>query len=427
MARCSACVLFVLALTAGGLPAWASSEDERVDYPAALPPQDAVHATMAQATRVRSGREQIAIGREQERKLRIGPYEWETAVTARERRDQGGQSFSDQQYELIRRWRLPGKGNLDRRMGGVIAGIGENAYADAWHETGRTLLSAWFDWLRATRAETLLGAQEELIERESEVLARRVARGDAPRLDQQRTEVARAQMQAALAESKRRTEEVRLLLQRDYPDLPLVPPAVIPNPPSPSGNEQTWVDTILRENHEIELAQGRADAAALLATRARRDRLPDPSIALQFSDNLDQNRHVIGVRVSIPIGASGRAADAALARSQATLAEVESEQVRRAVEATARIDVVNARGSWLQWQRLAEAAQQAESAANAVARGYEVGELSITDLLISRRQQLEAQLQADAALLNAHEARARLWLDAHKIWAPDESGFRVAH
>ena len=154
--------------------------------------------------------------------------------------------------------------------------------------------------------------------------------------------------------------------------------------------------------------------------------MPDPSIAFQFSDNLDQNRQVIGVRISIPISAGGRAADAALARSQATLAEVAADQVRRDVEATARIDVVNARASWLQWQRFDDAAVQADAAATAVARGYEVGELSITELLLARRQQLEAQIQAEDALLNAHEARARLWLDAHRIWAPDESGFKIA-
>lgn len=204
-------------------------------------------------------------------------------------------------------------------------------------------------------------------------------------------------------------------------------PPVFPRPAPLAGSDEAWVETILEENHEIELAKGRADAAALQATRARRDRIPDPSLTLQFSDNLDQNRRVVGLRVSIPIGASGRAADAALARSHAVVAEAEADQVRKDVEAAARLDVVNAHASHRQWQRYDEAATQANAAAAAVSRGYEVGELGITDLLLARRQQLDAQLQAEDALLSAHEAQARLWLDAHRIWAPDEALFRVAH
>jgi len=426
MSRYSFCVISALLGLTGALPALASSADPDPAYPAALPPEAAVRTTMSESTRVRAGREQIEIGRAQERRLRVGPYEWEAAVTMREREDFDGRSYSDQQYELIRRLRLPGKGSLDRRMGSVVAGIGENAYADAWHETGRSLLSAWFEWLRAAKAEQVFSAQNELAAQEGDVLSRRVARGDAPRLDQQRADVVRLQMRAELTEARRRTEEARLLLQRDYPNLPLVIPAAIPQPAPLSGSDQDWVEIVVKENHEIELAQGRAEAASLVATRARRDRMPDPSISLQFSDNLDQNRHVVGLRVSIPIGTTGRAADAAVARGHAAVAEADAAQVGLAVEATARLDVVNARASHLRWQGMRDAAVQANAAAAAVSHGYDVGELGISELLMARRQQLDAQLQADDALLTAHEALARLWLDAHLIWAPDESGFRMA-
>ena len=388
------------------------------DYPPLLPADGAARQALQRSTGVLLGEEQKAIGAARNRKFRAGPYEWEAAVMTQDRKDAAGLAYSEQQYELQRRWRLPGKGILDRRMGQLAVEIGDNAFADAWHESARSLLAGWFDWLREEESAQVLIAQAEIGRRDVEAVAKRVSRGDAARIDLQRIEVEQGRLVVLQAESARKAEAARLALLQDFPDLDLRPPAHHPLPAPVEGTDEEWIARIVEENHEIELAQGIADEAGLAATRARRDRLPDPLIGLHYSDNIDQNRRNMGVRLSIPLGVSARGAEAALARSHANIAAAESSQVRRKVESDARLDLLNARSKRSQWERLSVSAVQATAAAAAIGKAYEVGEVGMAEWLSARRQQLEASLEAGAASLSAHEAMARLRLDAHQIWAP---------
>ena len=83
-------------------------------------------------------------------------------------------------------------------------------------------------------------------------------------------------------------------------------------------------------------------------------------------------------------------------------------------------DVLNARSSYRQWERLAAVAGQSSAAAESVTRAYAAGELGVAELLAARRQSLDAQLLATVSLLTAHESQARLQLDAHQLWALEE-------
>ena len=165
-------------------------------YPPMLPPDTVVRQALANSAGVLTGREQMAIGAARAKRLRAGPYEWEAAVMAQERKETSGISYSEQQYELARRWRLPGKGVLDRRIGAAALEVGENAFADAWHEAGRTLLAGWFTWLREAEAARVLAEQVQLGRQEIDVVTRRLSRGDAARTDLQRIEAEQGRLVA---------------------------------------------------------------------------------------------------------------------------------------------------------------------------------------------------------------------------------------
>jgi len=137
-----------------------------------------------------------------------------------------------------------------------------------------------------------------------------------------------------------------------------------------------------------------------------------------FSRNLDGNRHVVGLRLSLPLGGPARTAARALALSEARAADARAESTRLAVESAAREAIDNADLSLAGWRSLSEAAQLSRQAADAVARGYGLGEFDITALLQSRRTELQAQHQALAAQTAALRAHARVLLDAHLLWAP---------
>ncbi|HWQ94069.1 MAG TPA: hypothetical protein VN418_01000 [Gammaproteobacteria bacterium] len=50
---------------------------------------------------------------------------------------------------------------------------------------------------------------------------------------------------------------------------------------------------------------------------------------------------------------------------------------------------------------------------------YSLGEMGLSDVLLARRQALEAGLAAALAQLNARESRYRLLLDSHQLWPLD--------
>ncbi|MEN9705849.1 MAG: hypothetical protein RLZZ393_1728, partial [Pseudomonadota bacterium] len=183
-----------LVLASCGLLAGAFAAE--APYPPMLPPDTVARQALMRSAGVLVGQEQLAIGQARNKRLRAGPYEWEAAVMTQDRKEPTGLRYSEQQYELSRRWRLPGKGVLDRRIGAAALEVGENAYADAWHESARVLLAGWFSWLREESAAQTLAAQAELGQRELEAVTRRLARGDAARIDLQRVEAEQGRLLA---------------------------------------------------------------------------------------------------------------------------------------------------------------------------------------------------------------------------------------
>jgi outer membrane protein TolC len=73
--------------------------------------------------------------------------------------------------------------------------------------------------------------------------------------------------------------------------------------------------------------------------------------------------------------------------------------------------------------QLQRAQRQIERSAQLQARAYTLGESPLADLLLARRNALEAQLAADSAALDEMQSHARLLLDSHSLWrAPGAHG-----
>jgi hypothetical protein len=391
-------------------------------YPPLLPPEKTVIEVMAAAPELVAAREQVAEGVALGRKRRAGPYEWEAAVVTQKRKDPAGLSYSEQEYELQRQFRIPGKGSLDRRIGAKTSEAGELAYADSWHEAGRVLVASWFDWQRAAQSALLWQQQADAARSQFEAVAKRVTVGDAPRLDRDQAEAEFGRVIALQMEAARQAEAARLVVLEHFPglDTAQAPLAVLPDPPRLEGADEVWIKRIVAENHEIELAQARAAEAQLALERAGRDRIGDPTVGLAYSKSIDGNIDLLRLRIAMPIGFVGRDAEVALARSAATRANSALTQAHASVESAARTDLLNARSSWRQWERLANVARLSQAAADGVARAYAVGEVGIAEVLAARRQAQDSQLQSVTALLTAHETYSSLRLDANEIWSLEE-------
>ena len=68
-------------------------------------------------------------------------------------------------------------------------------------------------------------------------------------------------------------------------------------------------------------------------------------------------------------------------------------------------------------QQMQRALARIQQSAALQARAYELGESPLADLLLARRNALEAQLAADTASLDAMQAHAKVLLDAHRLWS----------
>lgn len=398
----------------------------RAQSTAGLPEPDVVMKALRDSPALQMESESIEQGRQLERKRRAGPHEWQIAATQQQRTETSGARYDEQDYGLQRGLRWPWKASIDRRLGTQERLVGELSFSDAWHEAGRSLLDLWFEWFGAERSLVILDAQLAALEDQQRTVQRRVEAGDAAAVELQLADAETRRMQSTRNESALVALRAREALARQFPGLQLVLPDKPADPVPLPGTDAEWMEHITADNHELELAQSKAAAAQLAAERAAQDRFADPTLALHYSDNLDGNRRLLGLTVTLPIGGTARAADAALARSHSRAAEANVRLVTDHVQSDARAAIAAFHLSYRSWQDLTEAASRMQRAAAAAARGYELGELDLSLALTARRQALEAQQQQMLAHLTALHDHARVLLDSHRLWALPEGHEPVA-
>lgn len=385
-----------------------------------LPAPDVVMKALRESPRLLMQAESIEQGVQRERKRRAGPHEWQIAALQQQRTESSGRRFDEQEYGLQRGMRWPWKATLDRRLGSQERLVGELGYSDAWHEAGRDLLDMWFEWVGAEQSVRIAETHLQSLQTQQRSVERRVQAGDAAAVELQLAEAETRRMHTTRNSAALAAMRAQEALAREFPMLPLVAPSLAEKPAALQGTDAQWLQTITSDNHELELALSEAKAARLQAERASADRLADPMLALRYSDNLDGNRRLLGLTVTLPLGGTLRSADAALARSEARKAEANVQLVTDRVHSDARAALSAAHLSLRSWQDLAEAAALMRRAADAAARGYELGELDLAFSLTARRQALEAEQQLVIAHLTALHDHARVLLDAHQLWALPE-------
>jgi outer membrane protein, heavy metal efflux system len=392
-----------------------------VDYFAVLPSDSEAHSALDQSPQIRIARQRLEIGHAERRRTESGTNEWEVSIANDRRTDAVGMRYQEQQYGLSKRMRWPNKYLLDQRIGATTDEVGEYAFEDAWHEAGRSLLASWFDCLRTEQAAQLLGQQVLVLEAQLAAVTKRVAGGDAPALEQAQAQAELERVRANLSQTQQAARSAVLTLQQEFPDIGAPNPQLNLDAPSPlQGSDDEWLTRITGENHEIKLAEGEAKLAKLQADRASQNRLPDPTLGLTYSDNKDGNRQLLGLSVTLPLGGTARRSDYSIARSTASIAEQNARAAKLKVSNDGRHDLLNTRAHYEQWQQLQIVSEQSQRNADLVQRGYILGEFTYTELQAARRQALENTLAARTAQLDALESHARLLLDAHLLWVPDE-------
>lgn len=388
-----------------------------------LPPSETVMQVLDQLPQVRAARAGIPQAQARSQRLDAGPHDWVAKAAANRRSERLGANFSEVEVALETGVRWPAKVATDRQLGHTERRLGELALADAWHEAARGLLAAWFEALRGVRTASVLQEQARLVTQQMATAERRVKGGEAATLELLAAQAEAARVDALAIRAQGQTQLRLQALMRLYPGLPrpvdLIAPLADTAGPAANSNPwgaAPWAARILADNHELELAQAKAEQARLQAQRAALEQRGDPTVGVRASQERGGQERVLGVYVSIPLGSAGRRADAQAALAQADMAEQELAQKRVRIEIDAwRVasEVEQARHTRAQLQR---AQAQIERSAALQARAYALGESPLADLLLAQRNALEALLAADSAALDEMEAHARLLLDSHDLW-----------
>jgi outer membrane protein TolC len=164
------------------------------------------------------------------------------------------------------------------------------------------------------------------------------------------------------------------------------------------------------------MAQLQLDQAELNASRARANRLPDPTVGVFTASEAYSNEKIVGVSLSIPIPGRYRNHQLGLALDQVNTARALRDRQQRLIEMEVAEAYADATGNYERWRLAEESAAKTRESANLTQRAYSLGEVDLQTLLLSRRQAVEALDSALDARVSALTSYNRLLVDAHLIW-----------
>jgi len=315
---------------------------------------------------------------------------------------------------------LPNKMWLDSEIGEDGVARGENALGDARHEASRTLLRLWFNWQREHTQVAQWQQQVTILGQQANITEKRIKAGDAPRMELNQVNATAALAAVSLRQARLREELAANELARQFVAIKLPSEIAAPEPQSITQELEYWHKLIINHNHELGLVQAEQRFQAKLAERARADKLPDPTIGLRYASQLNNNQRIRGIYFSIPLPSGQRSAIAESAEHSAQIAADREQALRTRLDADINSAYKQAVNNFQIWQQARDASVSLKQNADLVARAYSLGESSLGESLVARKQSLEASLSESLARLDANEARYRLLLDAHQLWVDSD-------
>ncbi len=395
------------------IPAMAAEFREYPD----LPSQQMVQQVLQNYPSVLAAQYGIKAGEAARDRLEAGSHELNlTGGAARRRIRETGENLRDWNVGLERALRLPRKAELDAALGQQNVALAQDGYGDAMHEAGRKLLSGWFTWLRERSSSEQWIQQVEVLKQQLLVVTRRVKAGDASQLEEDVARAALMQAEIELQQAQLRADNATASLMRHFPSLPLPPKLPAGEPQPLPQNLAYWLDLALDHNHELLLARAESRIARLSAQRADADRIPDPTVGLHYISERNGSDSITGVSVTIPLPGGARRAASAEAASRADMATQREALVLRRIEADITAAYNRAKVSYASWQSATAASGLMQRNADKMARAYALGESGLNDVLLARRQSMDARLAAVLAQLESSESFYRLLLDTHQLW-----------
>lgn len=353
--------------------------------------------------------------------LQRGREEWTLGADVAQRRIQTTptDNLGEWGLALSRPVRMPARAEADRALAGALNAHAEASLGEALHESGRQLLTLWFDWLNeASQARAWL-AQQALAEQQLTMVNKRIQLGEAPRAERVSAEGALAQVRMQRQHAATREQQARSRLLAQFPGLTVAADDSLPQPAPPAGSAEAYVDAVMEHNHELFRARRHAAVLQAEARQLANRRGVDPNVGVYYRNEMGGDEHLVGLSLGLTLPGGARRSDQQAAERLAATAQEAAIQLEQRLRVEARTDFETAAAQVANWQQAEHAAQALAEAARLAARAYDLGEGSLDQVLVNRRLAQEGQLMAQQARLAALAANARLKLDSHQLWPLD--------
>ncbi len=405
--------LFVLCFAALAIPAYAQELAPR--SPAGLPPTELVQPWLQQDPNVQAALSDIEAAVHSAGMLRVSPNEWNATYSTQRRRYASAPESNERTAQLERTIRLPNKRLLDRKLANAETQLADAGYGDALQTAAHDFVELYTQWAGAVRARELMQEQITFGEESLRVVRLRQRAGDASTLEVNAIEAdaaeIRRRMSNAISEERKALASLKIRFPgADVKPLALAEPGNIEEP------EDVWKARILAISDPLKRAQIQLDQAELTASRARADRLPDPTVGVFAASEAYSNEKIVGFSLSVPIPGRYRNHQLGFALNKVNTARAMRDRQQRLVEMEVAETYADAIGNYERWRLAEESAAKTRESANLTQRAYSLGEVDLQTLLLSRRQAVEAADSALDARVSALKSYNTLLVDAHLIW-----------
>jgi outer membrane protein TolC len=393
-----------------------------------LPSELAVKDALLSSPLMQAARSTKEAGTARAKGIDSGAAEFTLRSTSQHRRDvAAGTKLHESMVSIERPLRFWGKRGIDADLATQTQAFADIEYADAMHEGARELMRFWFAYLRALADQKNAVTTFELAAKMQRLTQVQLKHGEISQLDSELANAEFERITAAKSVAEAQLESSTSAFTRRYAGmvLPGQLPVVFRVDASASLPVLTEPMVVMRQefldkNHELNMMRVDAQRLRLVADRASRDRLPDPTIGVFSGRERAGAETISGVMFSMPFPGASRFhhATALVADAQAA-----SDKVHLAEQQLgAMFDSM-----WIQFQNkrkaadsLKSAAQRQSLAAEKSVKAYTLGEGSLSDVLLIARMASDNLNASERMQLEVVELLALIRLDLHQIWDFDE-------
>lgn len=445
---------FVFAgLLSSVLPVWANDlQSEKpllTELNPFLPSETKAVAALKGHPKVREARVMANTKRIEADIAKTSPYEWEAGVSLRSRKDRtvttGSGTAMDQELNLSRSIRLPGKQRIKDRQSDSLQMLGETMYGDSLHEASLSLGQQWLECQRLESRADLYEVLGQELKGFSTQQAKRLKAGEISNVEATQAQLALQQIQIEVAQNDKQLRTVRSGIRLEFPALlndqakkqcgesnwadrlnsavntgtDNNPDAMDADPTFDLAVQSQWVETMVKLSHPLKIRRIETEVLRDQSQLSKAEMLPDPKVGLSYAMERDNAEQIIGLHLSMPLGGTVR-------KNQSRLSSSELEYSETALKTLAQQTELQASQSVLDWQQSRRAAvlswNQAKFSANllkSLEKAYLLGESSATDLTLARQQAHRSRMDAIDGKYNALQMQARLLINLHKMWDVD--------